>query len=127
MKNILVLGVAISALTYFLMSPVTAQPPQCAPMADTMPACQNGRVITINNQSKTIMPRNLCMDAGDTVTFNVRPNGTSASVSPKNGAWPSDGGTSFQLVVPGGQPYYDYNVHFEDGTCVDPRITVKSD
>ncbi len=125
MKKIVILTAPLLVLAIYGTSQVTTAQPNCVQQEGPMPACQSGQQITINNQSKVIAPRNLCINAGDTVTFNVRPEGTTASIVGKNGGWPTDSGSSFQLVVPNDQSFYDYNVHFEDGSCIDPRITVK--
>lgn len=127
MKKLLMLTVPLLLLAFYVTSPVTTAQGNCAPQEGPMPVCQDGSRININNISKRISPRNLCIDAGETVTFNVTPNGTTATVEGKNGGWPNGSGTSFEVVVPGDAPFYEYNVYFEDNSCIDPRITVKTD
>jgi hypothetical protein len=53
---------------------------------------------------------------------NVAPSG-SATIAGKGGGWPNGSGSSFTITAPG-TGSYDYNVHFEDGSCVDPKISV---
>jgi len=125
MKKKVMLTVPVLVLAFYGTSQITTAQGNCAPPSGPMPACQNGRQITINNNSKNISPRNICVDAGDTITVNVTPNGTTASIDGKTGGWPTGSGSSFQLVVPNSPSTYDYNVHFEDGSCIDPRITVR--
>jgi hypothetical protein len=90
----------------------------------SVPTCQDGTRITINNNSKTVAPPNLCVEPGETITVSVGPAETSASIEGKDGGWPSGSGSSFTLVAPQSGSY-DYNVHFSDGSCLDPRIVVK--
>ena len=127
MKKTVMLAVPLLVLAYYGTTQVTTAQGVCERPQGEPQACNNGRQVTINNTSKIVSPPNLCIAAGDTVTFNVQPPGTTASVEGKDGGWPNDNGSSFDLVVPEGQPYYDYNVHFEDGTCLDPRISVTND
>lgn len=102
-------------------SQVTAQE-GCEEMS-VPPTCQAGRQININNNSKKISPRNLCAAPGDTIEVNVTPAGTTASIDGKSGGWPSGSGSSFTITAPD-QGTYDYDVTFEDGSCIDPRISV---
>jgi hypothetical protein len=53
----------------------------------------------------------------------VTPSGTTASINGKSGGWPSGSGSSFTITAPD-QGTYDYDVTFEDGSCIDPRISV---
>ena len=85
--------------------------------------CQNGSGITINTNSQNISPPNICMSPGQTIDVNVVPEG-SASIIGKDGGWPSGSGTSFSITADGAGEY-DYNVTFDDGICIDPRVTVK--
>ena len=103
-------------------SQVTAQD-NCEPMG-ALPACQGGGQININNNSHNISPRNLCAAPGESIEVIVTPAGSSASIYGKSGGWPSGSGTSFTITAPG-EGAYDYNVTFADGTCIDPRISVK--
>jgi hypothetical protein len=94
-----------------------------------MPTCQAGRTITINNEAHTYKPDNLCVTAGDVIRVNVTPSGT-ATIRSKSGDWPngSNGSErSFTITAPPvtAETSYDYNVFFSDGSCKDPRITVK--
>lgn len=103
-------------------SQVTAQD-NCEPM-DVPPVCQGGSRININNNSHKISPRNLCASPGQTIEVKVTPSGTVASIFGKSGGWPSGSGESFTITAPD-VGAYDYNVSFADGTCIDPRISVK--
>ena len=105
-------------------SQVTAQD-NCEPM-DVPPVCQGGGQININNNSNNISPRNICAEPGQTIEVIVTPAGTSASIFGKSGGWPSASGESFSITAPG-EGVYNYNVVFDDGTCYDPRISVKRD
>mgnify|MGYP001814125561 CR=1 FL=1 len=89
----------------------------------SIPTCQNGTLITINNTAKTVSPPNLCVSPGETITVNVSPAGESARIEGKDGGWPSGSGSSFELVAPDSGSY-DYNVYFSDGSCLDPRIEI---
>ena len=90
----------------------------------SVPTCQDGTRITINNNSNTVAPPNLCVDPGETITVSVSPDGTSASMEGKDGGWPNGSGSTFTLDAPESGTY-DYNVYFSDGSCLDPRIEVK--
>ncbi len=48
----------------------------------------------------------------------------SVSIDGKDGGWPSGSGNSFTIIAPDAGEY-DYNVTFDDATCIDPRVTVK--
>ena len=123
MKKTILLAAPLGLILFYGTSQVTAQdPPECEPM--DIPVCQNARVITINNNGKSVAPRNLCIDPGETITVNVVPEG-SASIEGKSGGWPTGSGSSFTLVAPEESGEYDYNVYFSDGSCLDPRISVK--
>jgi plastocyanin len=87
------------------------------------PTCQAGSRININNNSKNISPPNLCAAPGDMIEVIVTPAGTTASIDGKSGGWPSGSGSSFTITAPE-QGTYDYDVTFEDGSCIDPRISV---
>ncbi len=103
-------------------SQVTAQG-NCVPM-DVPPTCQGGGTININNNSHNISPRTLCASPGETIEVIVTPAGTEASIFGKSGGWPNGSGAGFTISAPGDGDY-DYNVSFADGTCIDPRISVK--
>lgn len=90
----------------------------------SIPTCQDGTRITINNNGNMVAPPNLCVDAGETITVSVSPEGTSARMEGKDGGWPSGSGSSFELVAPDSGAY-DYNVYFSDGSCLDPRIEIE--
>lgn len=93
----------------------------CAPM-EVPPVCQPAARITINNQSHTIAPPNICAASGQVIPVNVVPSGT-AQIVGKRG-WPAGGGSSFTITAPERAGEYDYDVYFGDGSCIDPRITV---
>jgi hypothetical protein len=123
MKRLLMLAAPpLLVLALYEPTDVTAQV-NCAPM-NIPPVCQDTNQITINNDSNTIGPPNICVDPGETITVNVRPNGT-ATIQPKSGSWPTGSGASFTLQAPSSPGEYDYNVYFSDGSCIDPRIRVK--
>ena len=122
MKKTILLAAPLGLVLFYGTSQVTAQDPECKSM--DIPVCQDGTQITINNNGKAVAPPNLCVDPGETITVNVSPDGTSASIEGKDGGWPSGSGSSFTLVAPDSGTY-DYNVYFSDGSCLDPRISVK--
>jgi hypothetical protein len=124
MKKTIMLTAPLLVLAYYGTSQVTTAQGQCEKPPGDPPMCQPGRQVTITNGPNIVAPPNLCIAAGATVTFNVQQPGTTASIDPKEGDWPIGDGESWELVVPHGKPYYDYNVHFEDGSCLDPRITI---
>ena len=103
-------------------SPVTAQG-NCHQMS-VPPVCQGGGRININNTSKTVAPPNLCARPGESIYVNVTPADTRASIAGKSGGWPNAGGTSFTITAPD-EGTYDYKVIFENGYCIDPRISVR--
>ena len=122
MNKTILLAALLGLVLIYGTSHVTAQQQECKSM--TVPTCQDGTRITINNNSKMVAPPNLCVDPGETITVSVSPEGTSASMEGKNGGWPNGSGSSFTLVAPESGSY-DYNVYFSDGSCLDPRIEVK--
>ena len=122
MKKTILLAAPLGFVLFYGTSQVTAQDPECESM--TVPVCQDGTQITINNNGRMVAPPNLCVDPGETIEVKVTPEGTSASIEGKNGGWPSGSGASFTLVAPDSGTY-DYNVYFSDGSCLDPRISVK--
>jgi len=103
-------------------SQVTAQA-DCQQMS-VPPVCQEGRRININNNSNNMSPPNLCARPGETIDVNVTPAGTTARIDGKSGGWPNGSGSSFTITAPA-TGTYDYNVTFEDGYCIDPRIIVR--
>lgn len=123
MKKTILLAAPLGLVLFYGTSQVTAQDDECESMS--IPVCQDGRQITINNNGKMVSPPNLCVDPGETIEVNVTPDGTSASIESKEGGWPSGSGSSFTLVAPEEAGSYDYNVYFSDGSCLDPRISVK--
>jgi hypothetical protein len=122
MKKTILLAAPLGLVLFYGTSQVTAQDDECESMS--IPVCQDGTRITINNNGKMVAPPNLCVDPGETITVSVSPDGSSASIEGKNGGWPSGSGSSFTLVAPESGTY-DYNVYFDDGSCLDPRISVK--
>ncbi len=123
MKKTILLAAPLGLLAFYGTSQVTAQPDECESMM-SMPTCQDGNRININNNGNKVAPPNLCVDPGETITVSVSPDGTSASIEGKDGGWPNGSGSSFTLVAPDSGTY-DYNVHFSDGSCLDPRIRVR--
>ncbi len=116
------LAVPLCLIVLHGTSQVTAQD-NCVEM-DVPPVCQGGGRININNNSHKISPRNLCASPGDTIEVKVTPARTQASVSGKSGGWPNKSGESFTITAPD-EGDYEYDVIFADGTCIDPRISVK--
>ena len=104
-------------------SQVTAQD-NCKQMS-VPPVCQGGRQININKISMNISPPNLCATPGETIQVNVTPEGTTASIDAKSGDWPNGSGSSFTITAPSSTGSYDYYVTFQDGSCIDPRISVR--
>ena len=121
MTKKLLLAAPILMLSFYGTTRLTAQP-SCAPI-DTPPVCQNTNQININNSGNSMGPPHICVDPGETITVNVSPSGTTASVMGKDGGWPNGSGAGFTITAPASGSY-DYNVIFSDGSCVDPRITV---
>jgi hypothetical protein len=122
MNKAILLAAPLGLVLFYGMPHLTAQEQECRTMS--IPTCQDGTRITINNNGNTVAPPNLCVDPGKAITVSVSPEGTSARMEGKDGGWPSGSGQSFELVAPGSGAY-DYNVYFSDGSCLDPRITVK--
>ena len=122
MKKTILLAAPLALVLFYGTPHVTAQQPECKTMS--VPTCQDGTRITINNNSNTVAPPNLCVDPGETITVSVSPEGSSARIEGKSGGWPSGSGSTFTLVAPESGTY-DYNVYFSDGSCLDPRISVK--
>jgi hypothetical protein len=119
MNKKLLLAAPLCLLAFHGTSQVTAQ--ACA--TQNIPAaCQGGGRITINNETRNVSPPNLCATPGQTIDVNVVPSG-SASIGGKGGGWPAGSGSSFTITAPGAGNY-DYNVTFQDGSCLDPRISV---
>ncbi len=123
MKKTVMLTAPLMILAYYSSTQVTTAQEPCE-IRTPPDNCQPAQRITINNQSKNVSPPNVCLDAGNTITVNVTPSG-SASMQGKDGGWPSGSGTSWELHAPETEGEYDYNVYFEDGSCLDPRITVR--
>ena len=122
MNKAILLAAPLGLLVFYGTSQVTAQQDECKSMS--IPVCQDGNQININNSGNSVAPPNLCVDPGESITVAVTPGGTTASIEGKNGGWPSGSGSSFTLVAPESGTY-DYNVYFSDGSCLDPRIIVK--
>jgi hypothetical protein len=102
-------------------SQVTAQD-DCVDLS-VPPACTGRGSITINTTSKNIAPPNLCASPGESISVNVVPSG-SVTIAGKDDGWPNGSGSSFTITPPA-TGTYDYNVFFEDDSCVDPRISVQ--
>ena len=89
------------------------------------PVCQRGSQVTINTQTSNVSPPNVCASPGSSVSFNVVPTGTAVVVSKNGTSWLSGSGNAFAINVPGDAAgSYDYAVFFEDGSCIDPRISI---
>lgn len=123
MKKTIMLIVPLLMLAFYGTSQVTTAQAVCT-AGPVLPNCISGKRVTIVNGPNTVAPPDICIKAGETLSFKVQPNGSTARVVGKDGGWPNGSGTSFDLVVPNVAKTYAYNVHFEDGTCMDPRIVV---
>lgn len=122
MKNKMLVAIPLGLIACYGASQVTAQV-ECE-LVDVPPVCQGGQQININTNSKIISPSNLCAVPGETIEVNVTPAGSTASIGGKDGGWPSASGSTFTITAPA-EGSYDYNVFFADGSCIDPRITVR--
>jgi hypothetical protein len=122
MNKKLLIALPLCVIGYHGTTQVTAQA-NCQPV-EVQSACSGGGRININNNSKNVSPSNLCARPGESIEVIVTPSNTTATVSGKTGSWPYGSGSSFLINAPV-DGNYDYNVIFEDGTCIDPRITVK--
>ena len=122
MKKAILLAAPLGLVLFYGTPDLIAQEQECRTMS--IPTCQDGMRITINNNGNTVAPPNLCVDPGEAITVNVSPEGTSARMEGKDGGWPNGSGSSFELVAPESGTY-DYNVYFSDGSCLDPRIEIK--
>ena len=99
---------------------VTAQD-QCEPM-NIPDQCQATSRITINTYTRNISPPNICAAPGDEIQVSVVPEGE-VRIAGKSG-WPNGAGAAFTIVAPEAGDY-EYNVYFGDGSCIDPRVTVR--
>jgi hypothetical protein len=123
MKKTILLAAPLGLAVLYGTTQVTAQDQECRSME--LPACQDTNQININNRGSSVGPPNICVDPGETITVRVTPEGTEASIQGKNGGWPSGSGAGFTLTAPMEPGDYDYNVYFEDGSCLDPRVRVR--
>lgn len=125
MNKIAFFAASLLILTVQQSPRVTAQ--DTCEVHEVPPRCQNARRITIHTDEKRIAPPNICVDPGESIPVRVRPRGNSARIEAKEAAdWLSGSGESFTIDVPeNADGDYDYNVYFEDGTCIDPRIRVR--
>ena len=123
MNKKVIFALPLCLIVFHGTSQVTAQD-NCQPMSAPPPCLDLGR-ININNKSKNISPPNLCAAPGATIQVNVTPEGTTASIEGKSGDWPYGSGTSFTITAPSSAGSYDYNVIFQDESCIDPRISVR--
>lgn len=120
MKKLFVIALSLFVVGYYGSTQVTAK--QSCEQVSVPPVCQRASRITINNNSHSVSPPNICVSPGEAIEVNVTPDGT-ASIEGKSGGWPNGSGSSFTITAPGPGDY-DYNVYFDDGTCLDPRISV---
>ena len=132
MNNKILILIPLCLIGFHGTSQVTAQvtaQDSCLPMSDApMPACPERPHININinNNSKNMSPQNFCAVPGATITVIVTPAGTTASIEGKDGGWPIGSGSSFTITAPADDDVeYNYNVTFQNGDCIDPRITIK--
>ena len=119
-KTLLVLPLCVIGI--HSATQVTAQS-VCQPI-EVPSVCQGNHRININTISKNISPLNVCASPGEAITISITPANSTATIEGKNGGWPYGRGGTFTIVAPD-EGTYEYNVHFEDGTCIDPRISVK--
>ena len=122
MKKTILLAAPLGLMVLYGTTQVTAQDQECRRM--DIPACQDGNRITINTNGQSVAPPNLCVDPGETITVVVKPPGSSVTIEGKDGGWPSGSGSEFTLVAPDSGTY-DYNVYFEEGSCLDPRVRIR--
>ncbi len=122
MNKKLLVSLPLSVLLLQGAPTVTAQG-ECELM-EVPPVCQAAPQITINVNARTIAPPNICVDPGQEIPVQVTPAGSSVRLEGKNGDWPSASGEDIVLTAPD-EGEHDYNVYFEDGSCIDPRVTVK--
>ncbi len=122
MNKKILLALSLCVIGIHGATQVTAQS-NCEPM-EIPSVCQGGNRININTNSKNISPRNVCARPGEAITVSITPANSTATIEGKNGGWPYGLGGTFTIVAPE-EGTYDYNVIFEDGTCIDPRISVK--
>ena len=120
MNKKVLIAIPLCLIGFHGTSQVTAQD-DCVP-SSVPPVCQGGGSITINTITQNIAPPNLCATLGESIRVNVVPSG-SVTIDGKDGGWPNGSGSSFTITPPA-TGTYDYNVYFEDGSCVDPRISV---
>ena len=120
MNKKILIAIPVCLIGFNGTSQVTAQG-DCVEVS-VPPMCQGGGRITINTNSKNVSPPNLCASPGESIDVSVVPDG-SVTIEGKDGGWPNGSGGSFTLTAPEAGSY-DYNVYFEDGSCVDPKISV---
>jgi hypothetical protein len=123
MKKTILLAAPLGLAVLYGATQVTAEHHECRQM--NLPTCVDANQININNRGNTAGPPSICVDPGETITVRVTPEGTEASIEGKNGGWPSGSGSEFTLVAPMEPGDYDYNVYFEDGSCLDPRVRIR--
>jgi hypothetical protein len=122
MNKKILIAIPLCLAGYYGTMQVTAQG-NCEAQS-VPPVCQAGNRITINTNPHNISPPNICASPGQSIDVNVVPEG-SASISGKDGGWPNGSGSSFVITAPDAVGDYDYDVTFDDGSCIDPRVTVK--
>ena len=76
MNKAILLAAPLGLVLLYGTPHLTAQEQECRTMS--IPTCQDGTRITINNNGNMVAPPNLCVDAGETITVSVSPEGTSA-------------------------------------------------
>ena len=108
------------------LATVDAQVP-CT-VVEVPPDCLSAPRISINVDSKNISPRNICGSPGQSIPVSFRPENTENTVriEPKtDNDWLRGEGSRFSIDIPASaNGEFEYNVYFEDGSCIDPRISV---
>ena len=120
---------------------VSAEEVECQPMEVKDKDCQGDRhypVVKIDTEKKVISPELVCAALESVIEFRVKPPGKTAAgavaVRAKDATNTWLVGTNYpqkkkiDVLVPEWVTIdkdYGYNIFFEDGTCVDPRIHVE--
>lgn len=120
---------------------VWAQEVECQPMKVKDKDCQGDKhypVVRIDTEKKVISPELVCAALESVIEFRVKPPGKTAAgavaVRAKDAANTWLVGTNYpqkkkiDVLVPEWvtkDKNYGYNIYFEDGSCIDPRINVQ--
>jgi len=118
-----------------------AQEVDCKPVETKDKKCQGDKhypIVTINTRTKEIHPEFVCASRGSIIEFRVVPPGKtdrgSIDVAAKDSAIEWLFGANFpdnkKIEVRVSRQaeigsIHEYNVYFEDDTCIDPRVNVE--